>query len=833
MNRYQPDAQIYDSQFVIRNSTTVTSSSSGGLIVEGGVTSRDTYVVGDVAVNDVRITPNLGDIVKEQEARLGATQNGWATVTREDETPIRFDNSYTSSVKSTVWVSTDEAKSVWEINAVFEPSGSNWVYNTSFRGDMIEDLDFRIINDNSFGTLQYTSPVAIDIRVRATTSAPYGVKPEQNTHLVTDLARNFSPDSLIYADSTQTFTYSTGLTYSDDTLNATKVCTGSMVVDGGVTIGGHLMPSVTETFDIGSEELRWKTVFCAASTIDLGGVQISAEGGSVSLGESGITLADINATGTSHTLGTVFVSGGDVSAGSLRATAVSAGSLTFSTATGGSVSASALVGATVSAGTLAVSNMTGGSFYANSISTGSLYVDGKQIIGGTHTLENLSGFLYIAHRGQPQRAPQQTAIAYKDLLSKGYKELEFDLRMSTDGTLFLLHGDDLATYTNGTGNLSSSTSAYAKSLFVKGIGSTFGDQPVMTFVEFLQFIKDDKCTLFIEGKVAGAIPKMMNVMNAFEIDKKRIAIADFDPTRLSLAKDNGFRIVPQFGAASTSGEANTIITTCQSINADYITVSYASSNTGLTTLVNSGIPVLAYTVQRRFQRDRLVSLGCAGLYSDDIEYTSSDSPYATRDAFDLQQWMPGMLALGDSTAESARGKFIDNNWWGWATRASAQSNFVLQGWACPIKNNLSANDYVIEYSLMYTDASEVRRWGGIFVHDSSMVDQEVFDSGSSPANEKGYTIFQRIDGEFTMFYRSGTSATNLGTVAGTALSYNVEYHYRLTITPTSVTYSRLNASRGTVVSGQTLSVNNTQARGGYFSLGVNTSAARFRNIYIS
>jgi hypothetical protein len=40
MSQYKPNAQIYDSQFVIRDSTTVTSSSSGGLIVEGGVSSK-------------------------------------------------------------------------------------------------------------------------------------------------------------------------------------------------------------------------------------------------------------------------------------------------------------------------------------------------------------------------------------------------------------------------------------------------------------------------------------------------------------------------------------------------------------------------------------------------------------------------------------------------------------------------------------------------------------------------------------------------------------------------------------------------------------------------
>ena len=376
--RYQPNAQIYDSQFVIRNSTTITNSSSGGLIVEGGVTSRDTYVVGDVAVNDVRITPNLGDIVKEQQASLGTSET-WTTTT------ISFDNTYTSSIKATVWVSTTTAKSVWEINAVLDDGA--WVYNTSFRGDLIEALDFRVMNVNGFGVLQYLSPVAIDIRVRATTSAPYDIAPEENLQLVTNLARNFLPDSLIYTNSSETFTYSPGLTFKDDTLGASNVCTGSMVVDGSVTIGGHLLPSVTETFNIGSETLRWNTLYVAANTIDLGGAQISSkEGGSISLGESGIELKDINASGTSHTLGSVFISGSDVSTGSLRVTTVTAGTLVAGSVTSGSMSASTVVGTTVSAGTLAATTVTTGSMSASTmvgttVSAGTLVV--SSVTGGS------------------------------------------------------------------------------------------------------------------------------------------------------------------------------------------------------------------------------------------------------------------------------------------------------------------------------------------------------------------------------------------------------------------------------------------------------------------
>jgi hypothetical protein len=64
---YNINSQIFESQLVIRDSSTISSSTSGGLLVEGGISAKDTYVSGHVAVNDVKITPNLNDIVYEQQ----------------------------------------------------------------------------------------------------------------------------------------------------------------------------------------------------------------------------------------------------------------------------------------------------------------------------------------------------------------------------------------------------------------------------------------------------------------------------------------------------------------------------------------------------------------------------------------------------------------------------------------------------------------------------------------------------------------------------------------------------------------------------------------------
>jgi hypothetical protein len=66
---FKLDSQFLENQLVI-NDTTCGSSTSGALIIKGGVSSKDTYISGHAAVNNVKITPNLNDIIFEQQALL-------------------------------------------------------------------------------------------------------------------------------------------------------------------------------------------------------------------------------------------------------------------------------------------------------------------------------------------------------------------------------------------------------------------------------------------------------------------------------------------------------------------------------------------------------------------------------------------------------------------------------------------------------------------------------------------------------------------------------------------------------------------------------------------
>ena len=169
MSEYNENALYYHEQVVILD-TTNAGSTSGGLVVKGGISGKDTYITGHVAVNNVKITPNKNDIIFEQQAILD--RSGTFT----DITDFNFDDSIANSFKAIINITVSGAISkyaLWEINGVYKPSG--WVITSSFTGDQT-GVNFKIVNSSGRGQIQYTNSndagTTTTIRYRANTTAP-------------------------------------------------------------------------------------------------------------------------------------------------------------------------------------------------------------------------------------------------------------------------------------------------------------------------------------------------------------------------------------------------------------------------------------------------------------------------------------------------------------------------------------------------------------------------------------------------------------------------------------------------------------------------------------
>ena len=56
-------------------------------------------------------------------------------------------------------------------------------------------------------------------------------------------------------------------------------------------IDSHIVPSANDTYDLGTNDLRWRTLYLASETIDIGGATISSDGtGTLSISADGATL---------------------------------------------------------------------------------------------------------------------------------------------------------------------------------------------------------------------------------------------------------------------------------------------------------------------------------------------------------------------------------------------------------------------------------------------------------------------------------------------------------------------------------------------------------------
>lgn len=133
--------------------------------------------------------------------------------------------------------------------------------------------------------------------------------------------------------------------------------------------------------------------------------------------------------------------------------------------------------------------------------------------------------VYVAaHRGWSSHYPENTILAFQKALELEVDQLEFDLHMTRDGELVLIHDHKVDRTTNGTGPVCDRTLAELKQL---DAGSWKGEQfkglRIPTFCEFMELIKDHPTiTLDVELK---DYPKDRGEL-AYESCDKALSIID-------------------------------------------------------------------------------------------------------------------------------------------------------------------------------------------------------------------------------------------------------------------------------------------------------------------
>lgn len=149
--------------------------------------------------------------------------------------------------------------------------------------------------------------------------------------------------------------------------------------------------------------------------------------------------------------------------------------------------------------------------------------------------------VFIGHRGARFEAPENTLPGFRYAMDIGIRALEFDVHLTADEQLAIIHDDTVDRTTNGTGKVADLTLAEIQVLDARSI---FPDWPEACFVPTLAQVLDTVASvpdLIIEIKrdapdrLARIVPAVIAAIEARDLSSQ-VTITSFDPVAVELVQ---------------------------------------------------------------------------------------------------------------------------------------------------------------------------------------------------------------------------------------------------------------------------------------------------------
>lgn len=235
----------------------------------------------------------------------------------------------------------------------------------------------------------------------------------------------------------------------------------------------------------------------------------------------------------------------------------------------------------------------------------------------------------IGHRGNRAHAPENTLESLQQALALGVDAVEFDLRVSRDGTLVVMHDSSLERTTESTGPVSGLTVAELREVdagaqFSNDRGRTFPYRGrgihVPTFDEVVETVRD--VPMIIELKTPQATALIRLAIQRHNI-ARRVIVAGFDAQAIHPLRGADFAL------GATSSDAMRLLPPAflrrPAKPQQFHTVNIPPRWNGLPvpfrlltrSLQAQCIPVHVWTINEAAQAERLWDAGVCGIISDD------------------------------------------------------------------------------------------------------------------------------------------------------------------------------------------------------------------------
>ncbi len=148
------------------------------------------------------------------------------------------------------------------------------------------------------------------------------------------------------------------------------------------------------------------------------------------------------------------------------------------------------------------------------------------------------GPLFVGHRGGFDASLPENSISNFDFTySKACQApvgIEFDIRESASGSLFIMHDSTVDRTTNGTGKVSNLSDSYLESLFLRDKNGILTKEKVPHFMDILQHFQGKNIVLMLDFK-GNILPKVTSMAKQMSMESKCILLT-FNQKNTQLAK---------------------------------------------------------------------------------------------------------------------------------------------------------------------------------------------------------------------------------------------------------------------------------------------------------
>ena len=229
--------------------------------------------------------------------------------------------------------------------------------------------------------------------------------------------------------------------------------------------------------------------------------------------------------------------------------------------------------------------------------------------------------MVIAHSGSSHDAPENTLAAIRQALDAGADAVEFDVTLSKDGEVVVIHDATVDRTTNGTGKVNDLTLDELKSL---DAGSWFAPQFTGERIPTLQEVIDlvgNRAFMFVELKTEAILPTalestVVDIVTENRMEKNTVIIS-FDPFALFYASRRNSEIPTGLLYSDETGNHLRDRWFAPLTHPDGLLPRLQmASDSHLREIGDRGHLVVVWTVNSPGEMERLIEMGVDGIITD-------------------------------------------------------------------------------------------------------------------------------------------------------------------------------------------------------------------------